>query len=300
MRFNVFQVSRKGGREKNEDRMGYCYTRDSGLFALADGMGGHPEGEVASQMALQTLAALFQREAKPRLPDAQRYLTDGVLIAHQQLLQYAKAKKLPDTPRTTVVASVMQGDNCYWAHCGDSRLYLVRQGKLIARTRDHSYIELQEALQRHGSGGVSGAEKFNRNVLFTCLGSPGKPMVDCQGPLRLERGDRMLLCSDGLWGPLSDEEIVARLALVELPLAECVLDVVEQALRKGGPRCDNVTVLAVEWEGEGELEANSAQELDESGFATTIQGGEAFESLDDVEIEREVREINETIHRSRK
>ena len=65
MRFSVYQVSRKGGREKNEDRMGYCYTRDAGLFALADGMGGHPEGEVASQLALQTLSALFQREAKP-------------------------------------------------------------------------------------------------------------------------------------------------------------------------------------------------------------------------------------------
>ena len=68
MRFSVYQVSRKGGREKNEDRMGYCYTRDAGLFALADGMGGHPEGEVASQLALQTLAARFQRDAKPRWP----------------------------------------------------------------------------------------------------------------------------------------------------------------------------------------------------------------------------------------
>ena len=67
MRFSVYQVSRKGGREKNEDRMGYCYTRDAGLFALADGMGGHPEGEVASQLALQTLAALFQRDARPVL-----------------------------------------------------------------------------------------------------------------------------------------------------------------------------------------------------------------------------------------
>ena len=54
MQFSVYQVSRKGGREKNEDRMGYCYTRDAGLFALADGMGGHPEGEVASQLALQS------------------------------------------------------------------------------------------------------------------------------------------------------------------------------------------------------------------------------------------------------
>ena len=65
MKFSVFQVSRKGGRDKNEDRMGYCYTRESGLFVLADGMGGHPEGEVAAQLALQTIAALYQREARP-------------------------------------------------------------------------------------------------------------------------------------------------------------------------------------------------------------------------------------------
>jgi hypothetical protein len=75
VRFSVYQVSRKGGREKNEDRMGYCYTRDSGLFALADGMGGHPEGEVASQLALQTVAALFQNEAKPSLKDVRRFLS---------------------------------------------------------------------------------------------------------------------------------------------------------------------------------------------------------------------------------
>jgi hypothetical protein len=66
MKFSVFQISRRGGREKNEDRMGYCYTRESGLFVLADGMGGHPEGEVAAQIALQTVSAMFQRQAKPR------------------------------------------------------------------------------------------------------------------------------------------------------------------------------------------------------------------------------------------
>ncbi len=76
MKFSVFQVSRKGGREKNEDRMGYCYTRESGLFALADGMGGHPEGEVAAQIALQTIAALFQREPRPVLKDVKAFLHD--------------------------------------------------------------------------------------------------------------------------------------------------------------------------------------------------------------------------------
>jgi serine/threonine protein phosphatase PrpC len=89
MKFSVFQISRRGGREKNEDRMGYCYTRESGLFVLADGMGGHPEGEVAAQIALQTVSALFQRQAKPQLEDVQEFLSAALLAAHHQILRYA-------------------------------------------------------------------------------------------------------------------------------------------------------------------------------------------------------------------
>jgi serine/threonine protein phosphatase PrpC len=196
MRFSVYQVSRKGGREKNEDRMGYCYTRDAGLFALADGMGGHPEGEVASQLALQTLAAMFQRDCKPTLPDPLRFLHEAIVAGHHQLLRYATQKALIDTPRTTIVACLMQGNAAYWAHCGDSRLYMVRGDKLIARTRDHSYSELQQTMSQV----VPMGDRFNRNVLFTCLGSPGKPVVDTVGPLLMQAGDRLLLCSDGLWG----------------------------------------------------------------------------------------------------
>src|SRR5574337_485849 len=147
MRFVVYQVSRKGDREKNEDRMGYCYTRETGLFALADGMGGHPEGEVASQLALQTLAARFQREATPALKDPARFLHEAIVAGHHQLLRYATEKALIDTPRTTVVACVLQDGSAHWAHCGDSRLYLVRGGRMVARTRDHSYTELQQTLQ---------------------------------------------------------------------------------------------------------------------------------------------------------
>ena len=82
MKFSVFQLSRRGGREKNEDRMGYSYTRDAGLFALADGMGGHPDGEVAAQIALQTLSALFQREARPRLAAPASFLAASLMGAH--------------------------------------------------------------------------------------------------------------------------------------------------------------------------------------------------------------------------
>jgi PPM family protein phosphatase len=300
MRFSVYQVSRKGGRDKNEDRMGYCYTRDAGLFALADGMGGHPEGEVASQLALQTLAALFQRDAKPMLAEPLKFLHEAIIAGHHQLLRYATEKALIDTPRTTVVACLMQGNAAYWAHCGDSRLYLVRGDKLVARTRDHSYSELQETLSQV----VPVGERFNRNVLFTCLGSPGKPVVDTAGPLLLQPHDRVLLCSDGLWGSVSDAVITEH--LTSRPISDAVPDLVELALRNGGAKSDNVTVLTAEWEaaedGDGAAEV-STQALGEEVFASTIQASLLNDSppvdeLDEAEIERSIREINEAIKRS--
>ena len=91
MKFSVFQISRKGGREKNEDRMGYCYTRTSGLFLLADGMGGHPQGEVAAQIALQVISAMYQKQAQPEIVDVPAFFTGAVMAAHHQILQIGRA-----------------------------------------------------------------------------------------------------------------------------------------------------------------------------------------------------------------
>ena len=300
MRFSVYQVSRRGGRDKNEDRMGYSYTRESGLFALADGMGGHPEGEVASQLALQTLSAHFQREAKPRLSEPLRFLHDAIIAGHHQLLRYATERALMDTPRTTVVACLLQGNAAYWAHCGDSRLYLVRGDKLVARTRDHSYSELAQTMSQV----VPLPDKVNRNVLFTCLGSPGRPVVDTAGPLLVRPGDKVMLCSDGLWGSVSDPIITDILAT--RPISDAVPELVERALRVAGDRSDNVTVLAVEWEAAEDVDAAgvSTDSLADDVFASTIQaslggeGGGGGDELDDEEIERSIREINEAIQRS--
>ena len=296
MRFAVYQVSRKGGREKNEDRMGYSYTRDSGLFAVADGMGGHPEGEVASQLALQTMSALFQRHAKPTIADPLAFLEQAILAGHQQLLRYSSQKALPDTPRTTIVACLLQGDSAYWAHCGDSRLYIVRGDKLIVRTRDHSYSELQDALHSV----VPMRERLNRNVLFTCLGSPGKPVIDTSGPFQMQGGDRLMLCSDGLWSSVTDAEITTQLA--QHAITESVPELVELALRHGGPKCDNVSVMAIEWETSEAIPGVSTQELGDEVFASTIQasvlGHDVIDDLDDAEIERSIKEINDAIRRS--
>jgi serine/threonine protein phosphatase PrpC len=295
MKFSVFQVSRKGGREKNEDRMGYCYTRESGLFVLADGMGGHPEGEVAAQLALQSISASYQKEARPVVKDVTEFLSAALMAAHHQIIRYASEKGMLDTPRTTLVAAIVQGTSATWVHCGDSRLYVVRDGELLTRTRDHSYLEQQNA-------GAVRMDRINRNILFTCLGSPTKPVFDITGPVTLQQGDKILLCSDGLWGSLPDIEIVKQ--LTNHPVSEAVPDLVEQALRKAGDHSDNVTVIAFEWETPDSFESTrgiSTDSISDGVFASTIQAGvldTMGEDLDDAAIERSIAEINEAIKRS--
>ena len=295
MKFSVFQVSRKGGRDKNEDRMGYCYTRESGLFVLADGMGGYPEGEVASQLALQTVSALFQKEAKPSVKDVPGFLSTSMMAAHHQIIRYAGDKGMLDTPRTTLVAAVVQDGCVTCIHCGDSRLYVVRDHALLTRTRDHSYME-------HQPPGVVRMDRINRNILFTCLGSPTRPVFDITGPITLQQGDKIMLCSDGLWGTVGEEEIVEQLATQ--PVSDAVPDLAERALRKGGARSDNVTVLAMEWETANAFESTrgiSTDSISDGVFASTIQSGvldSMVEELDDDAIERSIAEINEAIRRS--
>ncbi len=295
MKFSVFQVSRKGGRAKNEDRMGYCYTRESGLFVLADGMGGHPEWEVAAQLALQTISALYQKEARPTIVDTTEFLSLALLAAHHQIIRYASEKGMLDTPRTTVVAAILQGTGVTWVHCGDSRLYVMRDGQLLTRTRDHSYLEQQNA-------GIIKISTANRNILFTCLGSPAKPVFDIAGPVTLHEGDKLMLCSDGLWGSLTDADIVRHMA--GKSVSEAVPEMVEHALRVGGPRSDNVTVLAMEWETPDAFESTrgiSTDSIMDGVFASTIQAGgieNMVDDLDEAAIERSIAEINEAIRRS--
>jgi len=297
MKFSVFQLSRQGSRKKNEDRMGYCYTREASLFVLADGMGGHPEGEVAAQIALQTMLGVFQREAKPGLPDPATFLAVGLMAAHHQIIRYASERTMLDSPRTTLVAGVVQEGALHWVHCGDSRLYLARDGALRLRTRDHSYIEAQAKVG-------AAVEGLNRNVLFTCLGSTVRPMFDIGGPLKLNEGDKMLLCSDGLWGSVDDDEIVS--VLSAQPVAEAVPALVESALTNAGKYSDNVTALAMEWETASESAFESSgftqtQMMGDDGFASSVQTDVLDTALDDLDedaIERSIAEINEAIRRT--
>jgi serine/threonine protein phosphatase PrpC len=250
-------------------------------------------------MTLQVMTAMFQQEAKQEIQDVRAFLTSAILTAHRHILSYAAEKSMIDTPRTTVVAALIQGDSATWVHCGDSRLYMVRDGEMLARTRDHSYMEQrQDELPVTKSG-----EPVNRNILFTCLGSPANPVFDIAGPVSLQLGDKILLCSDGLWGSLADVEIVYDLGLK--PVGQSVPDLVDKALEKGGDNSDNVTVIAMEWETPDAYEPTrgsvSTESIDDGVFASTVQASgldTLDEDLDDEAIERSIAEINEAIRRT--
>lgn len=306
MQFSVYQESHIGGRKVNQDRMGYSFTRDALLLVLADGMGGHVRGEVAATIMLSTMSALFQQQATPYVKKPERFLEDAFLAAHDEIQRYRVEHNLPETPRTTVVACLIQHNTAIWAHCGDSRLYWMRRGQILGRTRDHSHIEhlidrgLAEPSQR--------TTHPDRNKLYNCIGASSLPKVDVSRPAGLLPGDVILLCSDGLWGTVPDEEITHRLAT--RTIVRAIPELVEMAVNVAGPTGDNTTALAIMWQGSlvdnvpGDASTISTEMLPENLVSTTIAAGSAPEpsaevdAFNDDEIEKAIAEIRGAIERS--
>jgi len=244
MSVEIVLESHRGGRQRNEDRVGHWATGAAVLMAVADGMGGHPHGDRAAESVLQTLSELFLRQAQPELPLPGSFLHRAFREAHRRLHEEALEWALEENHRTTLVACLVQKGLLWWAHSGDSRLYLMRSGELVLRTRDHSFAELNEALNH----GETSQEDVPANILFSCLGSTNRPLIDRGGPWSLAAGDRLLLCSDGLWGPLSDLRVLQGIG--NGPLAQAVPALVERALAAGGSHADNVTVLGCLYQSE--------------------------------------------------
>jgi serine/threonine protein phosphatase PrpC len=244
MKYSLFQDSRIGGRQLNEDRLGYHQTGEALLLVVADGLGGHGYGEVAAEAAVRSIVATFQRQARPRLEHPQAFLADALAGAHGAILAQTSLRQLDDQPRTTCVVCVVQDGTACWAHAGDSRLYVSRNGHILTRTRDHSRVQTLI-----DEGRITEAEARShpaRNALTSCLGGDQSPRFEFAPPLTLRHGDVLLLCSDGFWGPLLDEAPLARLSLRNaVQAAPGLLDRVESIAGAGR---DNLTLLMMVWE----------------------------------------------------
>jgi PPM family protein phosphatase len=244
MKFSIFQDSRIGGRSNNEDRLGYRYTRDALVMVVADGLGGHGHGEVAAEAAVRSIIATFDRQATPRLADPAGFLADALSGAHSAILAQSGIRHLDDLPRTTCVACVVQDGVARWGHCGDSRLYHLRNGKVLARTHDHSRVQ---ELIASGQLTEAGAHAHPaRNLVTTCLGGDMAPRFEFSGRTPLRRGDVLLLCTDGVWGTLPDEDLLAALSLGDaVKAAPALLDRLEAGAGAGH---DNLSLLLLAWQ----------------------------------------------------
>ena len=244
MQFSIYQESRRGARKTNQDRIAYCYSRDALLMLVADGMGGHLRGELAAEIVLQYITGAFRRAAKPGLSDPRSFLRQTISAAHRAIIQNADDRGLPESPRTTCVACVVQDNAACWAHAGDSRLYHIRDGAILARTRDHSLV--QQLIDRGRIREEAVAAHPQRNRIFNCLGSQRSPRVDLSEETRLNPGDTLILCSDGLWSPLSGKIIGS--AVLKMGIMQGVPELLDEAERRAGRECDNLSVVALTWE----------------------------------------------------
>ena len=232
MKFSVFQVSRKGGRQLNEDRMGYSYTRASGILLLADGMGGHVAGEVASKVVIAALAPLDDDEPGD---DLLGQLREATLAGNGAIAELVAGDPDLDGMGTTLSAILFAGNRLGLVHVGDSRVYLQRNGQFTQITHDDTFV--QSLIDEGRITEDEAAVHPQRSLLLKALtGHEVEPTLTVR---EARPGDRYLLCSDGLSGPVSHETLGEAIQIPDPQ--ECADRMIELALKSGGP--DNVTVI---------------------------------------------------------
>lgn len=229
-------------RKHNEDR--YILLPEFGVFVVADGMGGHQSGEVASRMAASTVAGYFRASGRTR--PVRDSLVSALSDANAKIFARADDSRAHRGMGTTIVAAAYcPGDQMlYIAHAGDSRCYRIRGGRMEQLTRDHSL--LQDALLERPDLTESDLAYLPRNVITRALGIGPSVELDVRAE-PVEAGDCFLLCSDGLHGLVTDEDIV-KIVVSARTLTEATKELVRRANANGGK--DNVTNVLIRIEDE--------------------------------------------------
>ena len=212
------------------------------MLVLGDGLGGKTGGEVAAQVMVDTIANAFKNVKLP-IRDPKEFMTEALHQAHFAVIAAGKKVDPPINPGTTAVLCLVQNGSAWWAHVGDSRLYLFRGSVPIYRTRDHSFVEkLVE------SGQISNDDRGNhplRNYMTRCIGlSDSVPEVTVSNEVVLQKGDVIMLCSDGMWEPV--DEIQLGMKLLDGRLSDALDKLAEQAEETSYPSSDNISAVAIQ------------------------------------------------------
>lgn len=242
MQFELAEISLIGAREENQDRMATVVDGSTALIAVFDGMGGHSDGAGAAELARKVLLSRFEAVQHPLL-DPLSFLHLALGAAHAAMVAMGSNLPLEQRPRATGAVCLVQDSTAWWVHVGDSRIYHLRDGAVLSRTRDHSHVEL---LVQEGLISAQQAQSHPmRNYVESCLGGDALlPEMMVGRCVRMRPGDTMLVCSDGFWSNLLDEDIAASI-YSGVPLVTALQAISEFAVRRAGPTADNATVAAL-------------------------------------------------------
>jgi serine/threonine protein phosphatase PrpC len=241
------------------------------------------------------LGSAFNVEAKPKIADPDMFLYRAIGRAHAMIVHQAQRQGLPDSPRTTVVACLVQEGYAFWSFVGDSRLYVIRDGRIVTRTRDHTPVQMlidsgrirEEAAATHP----------DRNKLLQCLGGPRAPRVEPTAHARLSQNDIVLLCSDGFWGPLTQRQLL--MGILGKDMKRALPELIALAETRAGPRCDNVSVLAIEWLERAVPAPVEPETVPMDDMPTDVRDFSATEPdflhMTDADIERQIAEIKKAL-----
>lgn len=247
MKVDSAELSLVGNRQENQDRVSILTDTDSLLLIAVDGMGGHAEGERAAEVTVETLRRAFLDVSRPVF-DPQGFLTLALGKAHEAVVAIAPDAAMDHRPRATCAACLVQDGNAYWGHIGDSRIYHIREGTIHERTRDHSHVEL---LLREGL--ISEKEIKDhpmRNFVECCLGGDVPlPDMSISGRKRLSPDDVLVVCSDGFWSGLQDDDFIQAINDGAQSLEDALRSLGETAVANTAPYADNTSAVALRWLG---------------------------------------------------
>jgi serine/threonine protein phosphatase PrpC len=247
MHVEYAKVSALGDRQDNQDRAAVVVSDDAAMMLVFDGMGGHSDGAVAAETGLKIVQDLFMSSTLPVF-DPQGFLYMALARAHDEVVGLGREVAVDFRPRATCAVCLIQEGGAYWAHIGDSRIYQVRDGGVLNRSRDHSHVEV--LIQEGAITEEEAQDHPMRNFVECCIGGdapvPDMSITNKQG---LQPGDVLLACTDGLWSGMSDEDIADIGNPGDDNLVENLKALSIRALNVNSPYSDNTTGTALRWLG---------------------------------------------------
>ncbi len=239
MRIRYHMLSDKGGRNHNEDKVGALVLQDRACFVLADGLGGHGKGEVASDLAVGTVLRHFKNDYKQ-----ESFLEESLRKAQNRLLEEQYRQSLPNDIKTTIVNLQIESNKIRWGYSGDSRLYLFEGDRIVQRTLDHSVPQMLVLAKQLRESKIRFHE--DRNRLIRVMGvKMDKPVYETGEWLPCYPNMRFLLCSDGFWEYVLEKEMQRLLKKSKSP-QEWLISMQQLVLKRGkGKEQDNYSAIAV-------------------------------------------------------